>query len=105
VLNEGRLQQLGTPMRLDQWPSNVFVAQFIDSPAMNLLPVLVVGGGQMQMGSKQFLVEEPLAAAPAERSGEELTSCLRPEQLTLVPVTNRKLAAEAAASRPSATSS
>ncbi|MFL0781594.1 MAG: sugar ABC transporter ATP-binding protein, partial [Prochlorococcus sp.] len=29
VLNQGKLQQLGTPMSLYQWPSNLFVAQFI----------------------------------------------------------------------------
>ena len=39
VLNRGHLQQLGTPSELYQWPSNLFVAQFIGSPPMNLLPV------------------------------------------------------------------
>jgi len=39
VLNGGHLQQLGTPLELYQWPLNLFVAQFIGSPPMNLLPV------------------------------------------------------------------
>ena len=39
VLHAGRLQQLGTPMELYRWPANLFVAQFIGSPPMNLLPV------------------------------------------------------------------
>ena len=39
VLNAGSLQQLGTPMELYRWPANLFVAQFIGSPPMNLLPV------------------------------------------------------------------
>ncbi|HCX53379.1 MAG TPA: sugar ABC transporter ATP-binding protein, partial [Synechococcus sp. UBA9887] len=38
VLNQGYLQQLGTPMELYRWPSNLFVAQFIGSPPMALLP-------------------------------------------------------------------
>ena len=45
VLNGGRLQQLGTPMELYRWPSNLFVAQFIGSPPMNLLPGTVVAEG------------------------------------------------------------
>jgi multiple sugar transport system ATP-binding protein len=36
VLNEGRLQQIGTPDELYRSPVNVFVAGFIGSPAMNL---------------------------------------------------------------------
>ena len=42
VLNQGRLQQLGTPMELYRWPSNIFVAQFIGSPAMSLLPLSLI---------------------------------------------------------------
>ncbi|HCA61741.1 MAG TPA: sugar ABC transporter ATP-binding protein, partial [Synechococcales bacterium UBA8647] len=38
VLNAGRLQQLGTPIELYEQPANLFVAQFIGSPPMNLLP-------------------------------------------------------------------
>ena len=44
VLNGGRLQQLGTPLELYQWPANLFVAKFIGSPPMNLLPVKVCWG-------------------------------------------------------------
>jgi multiple sugar transport system ATP-binding protein len=94
VLNQGHLQQLGSPLELYQWPSNLFVAQFIGSPPMNLLPVRAVGGAQLQLGSKRFLVEEPLASALAEHAGEELTAGLRPEHLVLAPATNRNLAAE-----------
>ena len=37
VLSDGRLQQLGPPQEVYDRPSNVFVAGFIGSPAMNLL--------------------------------------------------------------------
>ncbi|MCP9826523.1 ABC transporter ATP-binding protein, partial [Synechococcus sp. EJ6-Ellesmere] len=43
VLNQGRLQQLGTPMEFYEHPANLFVAQFIGSPPMNLLPVKQAG--------------------------------------------------------------
>ena len=94
VLNGGRLQQLGTPLQLYQWPANLFVAQFIGSPPMNLLPAQVIGAGQLQLGSKKFSVPGPLGDAMASRTGEPLTAGLRPEHLRLAPATNRNLSAE-----------
>jgi multiple sugar transport system ATP-binding protein len=44
VMNLGVLQQVGTPETLYQNPDNVFVAGFIGSPAMNLLPAPAVEG-------------------------------------------------------------
>ncbi len=38
VLHDGRLQQVGPPRELYERPANLFVAGFIGSPAMNLLP-------------------------------------------------------------------
>jgi multiple sugar transport system ATP-binding protein len=38
VLNQGRVQQVDTPMGLYERPQNLFVATFIGSPAMNLVP-------------------------------------------------------------------
>jgi multiple sugar transport system ATP-binding protein len=45
VLNEGHLQQVGPPRELYERPTNLFVAGFIGSPAMNLLPATAVGLG------------------------------------------------------------
>ena len=45
VMNKGELQQLGTPEELYERPANTFVAQFIGSPAMNMLPSAVLGVG------------------------------------------------------------
>ena len=98
VLNRGHLQQLGTPAELYQWPSNLFVAQFIGSPPMNLLPMISVGAGQLQLGSRRFTPEGPMAEALLEwqhKGGSELLSGgLRAEHLKLAPATNRNLAAE-----------
>jgi multiple sugar transport system ATP-binding protein/alpha-glucoside transport system ATP-binding protein len=38
VLKDGRIEQVGTPIELYKRPANLFVAQFIGSPAMNILP-------------------------------------------------------------------
>lgn len=44
VLDNGVVQQFGTPQEIYQRPANTFVAQFIGSPPMNILPVEVSGG-------------------------------------------------------------
>ena len=93
VLHAGELQQLGSPMELYQWPANLFVAQFIGSPGMNLLPVEVAAPGQLLLGQRRFLVEGPLEAALASRVGQAFTGGLRPEHLQLAPATNRNLRA------------
>jgi multiple sugar transport system ATP-binding protein len=49
VMSEGVLQQIGSPEEVYTNPHNVFVAGFIGSPAMNLIPaptLLGAGGGQ-----------------------------------------------------------
>ncbi|MGZ8144875.1 MAG: ABC transporter ATP-binding protein [Methylosarcina sp.] len=43
VLNHGEVQQLGTPRELYRKPANLFVAAFLGSPAMNLLPAQLEG--------------------------------------------------------------
>ena len=94
VLNGGRLQQLGTPMELYRWPSNLFVAQFIGSPPMNLLAAEVAGSGQVLVAGRRFPVEGPLEPLLGPLTGQSLTAGLRPEHLRLAPATNRNLAAE-----------
>jgi multiple sugar transport system ATP-binding protein len=37
IMNEGRIQQVGTPLEVYEQPVNLFVATFIGSPAMNIL--------------------------------------------------------------------
>ncbi len=38
IMKNGHIQQVGTPMEVYQYPANMFVAQFIGSPSMNMLP-------------------------------------------------------------------
>src|SRR5213592_923640 len=45
VMNLGVLQQVGTPEELYEDPANTFVAGFIGSPAMNLVPASLVDAG------------------------------------------------------------
>ena len=94
VLNQGRLQQLGSPMELYRWPSNLFVAQFIGSPPMALLPVVVGPGATLLLGERRLAVEGPVAELLLHHEGEQLTAGLRPESWRVAPATNRNLVAE-----------
>ncbi|OCS84705.1 ABC transporter ATP-binding protein [Caryophanon tenue] len=42
LLNEGNVMQIGSPMELYHRPQNIFVATFMGTPAMNILPVTEV---------------------------------------------------------------
>ena len=52
VMNGGQVQQIGAPMDLYENPANRFVASFIGSPAMNLLPGKALGLGVHEVGMR-----------------------------------------------------
>jgi len=80
VLHEGRLRQLGTPAQIYQRPADVFVARFIGSPGMNVLPGrgrgMGEGGGVVDCGT----LSVPVAL---EHYEGEIHLGVRPEHVTL----------------------
>jgi multiple sugar transport system ATP-binding protein len=76
VMNAGRIEQTGAPLALYDRPANLFVAGFIGSPAMNLLPGRVEGGAFRTDGGA-VLPLPPGAPASATTYG------IRPEHLLL----------------------
>jgi ABC-type sugar transport system ATPase subunit len=50
VMNAGRLQQVGTPHDVYEHPNTAFVAQFIGTPPMNLLPAGMLEGDGVVVG-------------------------------------------------------
>nr|MCS5649012.1 sn-glycerol-3-phosphate ABC transporter ATP-binding protein UgpC [Dehalococcoidia bacterium] len=51
LMNEGRVEQIGTPLEVYEKPKTLFVAEFIGSPSMNLIPVrLDPSGNQVILG-------------------------------------------------------
>jgi multiple sugar transport system ATP-binding protein len=52
VMNEGRIEQLGEPLELYDRPANLFVAQFIGSPAMNVFEGVVDRGSVQALGAR-----------------------------------------------------
>jgi multiple sugar transport system ATP-binding protein len=76
VMHDGRLQQCDAPRVLYEQPVNTFVAGFIGSPAMNLVPVPVTNGS-VSLGG---------VAIPVPRSaGGTVVVGVRPESLELAP--------------------
>jgi len=60
VINKGVLQQIDTPQKLYDSPSNVFVAGFMGSPAMNFFPgKLVREGGKLIVDADDFTLTVP----------------------------------------------
>jgi multiple sugar transport system ATP-binding protein len=73
VLRDGRIQQVDTPQELYARPTNLFVAAFIGSPAMNLVEA-EVDGAELRFGGYAI----PLAASGAPRVGHAIVG-VRPE--------------------------
>ena len=83
VLKDGILQQADTPRALYDRPANEFVAGFIGSPAMNLVPVPLTEGGVVLGGHPVPLPRSVLAALAADGS-RTTTVGFRPEAVEFV---------------------
>ncbi|MGH3457692.1 ABC transporter ATP-binding protein [Aeromicrobium sp.] len=79
VLKDGLLQQVDTPLGLYDRPSNLFVAGFIGSPAMNLLSA-TVAEGVARIGR----YEVPVDREAASSSSGPITVGVRPESWRMV---------------------
>jgi multiple sugar transport system ATP-binding protein len=78
VLDNGRLQQVGTPREIYDRPANVFVARFVGSPSMNLLAATVDGRSATVAGGT-IVIPGEVGLAP----GEMVTIGVRPEHLRI----------------------
>ena len=82
VMHDGRVEQIGTPLDLYDRPDNLFVAQFIGSPAMN-----IVNGTLRKSGATAFIetgggLKWPLRST-AGSDGQAIAYGIRPEHLSL----------------------
>ncbi|RDD96920.1 sn-glycerol-3-phosphate ABC transporter ATP-binding protein UgpC [Paracoccus pantotrophus] len=82
AMKGGKIEQIGTPDALYNRPESVFVAKFIGSPAMNILPATLTSGGlQIENGPRL-----PLPESFAHLGGDEgrrLLLGIRPEAFRL----------------------
>jgi lactose/L-arabinose transport system ATP-binding protein len=88
VLRGGLVEQIGSPTELYDHPANLFVAGFIGSPRMNLIPakVAAIGNGSLTLANSAFtggsLVTPPPDKARLE-VGAPVTVGLRPDNLEI----------------------
>jgi sn-glycerol 3-phosphate transport system ATP-binding protein len=75
LMNRGRIEQNGTPVDLYEAPANTFVARFVGTPPMNLMPLAAHAGGAIVAGT------EGPAVLPAACAGGTLG--VRPEHIQL----------------------
>ncbi|MEP0518785.1 MAG: sn-glycerol-3-phosphate ABC transporter ATP-binding protein UgpC [Hyphomicrobiales bacterium] len=80
IMKDGHIQQVGTPFEVFHKPANIFVAQFIGAPSMNMINGTVAGGKihlaegiEVPLGSKANSTEAPV------------TLGLRPDDLMVTP--------------------
>lgn len=73
VMQNGHIEQVGTPLELYDNPINEFVATFIGAPSMNLLPG-TLANGTITVGAKKF---------PGPAGSENVNLGVRPEHLVL----------------------
>jgi multiple sugar transport system ATP-binding protein len=86
LMSDGLLQQIDAPEILYARPRNVFVAGFIGSPKMNLVPgrlTSIDGGVAIEWLGIRMPLRGKLAAAAKGLSGHKLIVGLRPEDLRL----------------------
>ena len=86
VMNDGVLQQVGTPKQLYDEPINRFVAGFIGSPSMNFVDVDVqLDGAKPQLGRLGVEVrpDDAQTAALRERKLDAVTVGFRPEHIVV----------------------
>jgi multiple sugar transport system ATP-binding protein len=82
LMNDGVLEQLGAPQEIYDRPASIFVADFIGSPPMNLIPFR----GSVKPGDKSVRIGEVAVAVPEAREGTEETDLVlgaRPEHVQL----------------------
>jgi multiple sugar transport system ATP-binding protein len=82
VMQGGHIEQVGSPLELYDRPANTFVAGFIGSPSMNMLPGSVRANGGapgIAIGDLVLPMDGPAGLA----DGQPVTVGIRPENLTL----------------------
>ena len=80
VMKDGVVEQIGDPLTLYDRPANTFVAGFIGSPAMNMLPGVVADAGNVDFGASVML---PLPKGARADEGREVLYGVRPEHCAL----------------------
>jgi multiple sugar transport system ATP-binding protein len=93
VMHDGVIEQIGTPLELYDRPNNLFVAQFIGSPAMNIVQGTLRRTNGMAHVETPDGVRWPLGAG-AGADGQAVTYGVRPDHLELASEKHRGVPGE-----------
>jgi iron(III) transport system ATP-binding protein len=78
VMNEGRIEQIGTPQDIYRRPANAFVADFVG--AMNFMDGVLTDAGALRVGA----ITLECAVIPDRLApGARVTICIRPEDIVV----------------------
>ena len=87
VLNEGRIEQVGSPLDIYHAPKSLFVASFLGSPRMNMIPGEIVSLNKdhadvrLIRGENIRVALDSGSGEPAARPGDPVTLGIRPDAL------------------------
>jgi len=82
VLNDGQLQQIGTPLECYYEPANQFVAGFIGSPSMNFIEG-TPADGELQLDLIRYPLTDEQQSAIESAAASSVTVGIRPEDIEL----------------------
>jgi multiple sugar transport system ATP-binding protein len=80
VMNAGKIQQVGTPLEMYDRPTNVFVAQFIGTPPMNLFKGTIADGAA-NIAAAKFKIPVPQSYRGKLNDGQKVVFGIRPENI------------------------
>lgn len=89
VMNEGQLQQFGSPAEVYSRPANVFVARFIGAPSMNIVRAGIHGGGRAikvslgDLAADTITLNEDLSRVSKESNADHVLFGFRPETIQI----------------------
>jgi multiple sugar transport system ATP-binding protein len=84
VMHDGVVEQIGAPLELYDHPRNLFVAQFIGSPAMNVINGKLRRAGANAVVETQDGIRWPVLREPVASEGLDVSYGVRPEHLAVV---------------------
>jgi len=83
VLRDGYIEQIGSPIELYDSPANVFVAEFIGSPAMNLIPARLAAGSGRKSAVLDGGAAIDLPTGSSGTEGQAILVGIRPEHFKI----------------------
>lgn len=92
VMNRGQIQQVASPLEVYNYPANLFVASFIGSPPMNLIPVELVEDTIVHPQFKLTLPNERLKLL-RQSNTRSLVLGVRPQHFTITDADNSDFSA------------